>query len=209
MGFILLLRRFHYATSEETRSREILSILREAFGEKSIQRCFGRFSPFYKAQDLWCSVHGKMDGERKSNEVDAPQKGKETSKKELRNMSNHKESYESPQGWGCDQRCSCKFDDVVRELSHEIALGEWKNNTQKAENILFDLWQESRGERFLYEPLSALYKIWRSLTDKEIGSFRRHYNKRNEYRVQKLKSLGNSIVPQVAAEIFRAIRELE
>ena len=95
------------------------------------------------------------------------------------------------------------------ELSSEIALGEWKNNAEKAENILFSMWKESRGERFLHEPLQALYEIWRSVINKEIGTFRRHYSERNRNRVQKLKALGNSIVPQVAYQIFKAIVEVE
>jgi len=32
---------------------------------------------------------------------------------------------------------------------------------------------------------------------------------RNKYRVQKLKALGNAIVPQIAYEIMRAIMEIE
>jgi hypothetical protein len=93
-------------------------------------------------------------------------------------------------------------------LSSEIALAEWKDNTEKAHHVLYDLWQESRGERFLYEPLSALYEIWRSVTDKEIGSFRRHYNKRNEHRVSKLKALGNAVVPQIVEILGRTILEV-
>ena len=127
----------------------------------------------------------------------------------MRKMSDKEEPTYSPQRRKPDEQCSCQFDDIVCELSSEIALAEWKDNSAKAHNLLFNMWQESRGERFLHEPLSALHEIWRSLTDKEIGAFRWHYLQRDKDRVQKLKALGNSIVPQIAEQIFKAIKETE
>jgi DNA-cytosine methyltransferase len=209
MGFILMLRRYHYATSEETRTREILPVLQQAFGEESVQRCFGRLSKIFKTEDLWCPVHGKVDGERKEDHINASQNGSEISKKELRKMSDNTEPSCSSYRRERREQCTCEFDDIVRELSSEIALGEWKNNTEKAHYILYNMWQESRGKRFLHEPLSAIHEVWRSVTDKEIGSFRQHYNKRNKFRTQKLKALGNTIVPQIAYQIFMAILEVE
>jgi DNA (cytosine-5)-methyltransferase 1 len=209
MGFILLLRRYHYAATEETRPGEILRILQEAFGEKSVQRCFGKLSEVFNTEDLWCSVHGKMDGKREKNEGGLSESGSQVSEKELRKLRDGQGGEHSSQERGLDRQCSCEFDDIVFELSSEIALGEWKGNAQKAENILFNLWQESGGQRFLHEPLSALYEIWRSVTDKEVGAFRRHHNKRNEHRVQKLKSLGNAVVPQIPYIIMKAILEAD
>jgi len=205
MGFILLLRRFHYAKTNEG-SNQALSILREAAGAETVQKFFGRLRPFYEPEVLRCVVHGKSYDEREENESRLSN-GSEKAKKEiLRKLRDEKKVMYASQGYGLDKQCSCQFDDIVRELSSEMALGEWKNNAKESENILYHLWKESRGERFLHEPLPALYEIWRSVTDQEIGSFRRHYNKRNEYRVQKLKALGNAIVPQIAYEIMRAIK---
>jgi site-specific DNA-cytosine methylase len=209
MGFILMLRRFHYAASEEARPREILSILQEAFREKSVQRCFRRFKSFYNPEVLRCPVHGARYEEGESSQYDVPQESEEVYQEQMRNMSDSQRFTDSPQGRGYNKQCTCEFDDIVFELSSEIALGEWKNNAEKTENILFSMWKESRGERFLHEPLQALYEIWRSVINKEIGTFRRHYLKRDEHRVQKLKALGNSIVPQVAYQIFKAIVEVE
>lgn len=127
----------------------------------------------------------------------------------MREMRSNNNPINSSQGRGLEKQCTCEFDDIVFELSSEIALGEWKRNSQKAENILFNLWKESRGERFLHEPLPALYEIWRSVTDQEIGAFKRHYLKRNEHRVQKLKALGNAVVPQIPEILGRAIMEIE
>jgi len=208
MGFILLLRRFHYAKTEETRTGEILPVLREAFAEKDYQRTFRRLGEFCTPEELRCSVHGKGYEEGEGHEIGVSPESKEIPNENVRKVQVNKTAFSTPQGRGLHEQCSCEFDDIVCELSSEIALGEWKNNAQEAENILYRLWQESRGERFLHEPLPALYEIWRSVTDQEIGSFRRHYNKRNEHRVQKLKSLGNAIVPQIAYEIMKGISEL-
>ena len=137
------------------------------------------------------------------------ERGEEVSEKELRTMRNGQRIEHPSQGWGLDKQCTCEFDDIVCELSHEITLGEWKGNAQKAENLLFNMWQDSGGERFLYEPLSALHEVWRSIIDKEIGVFRRHIDKRDEHRVQKLKALGNAIVPQIAYELMKSILAVE
>jgi hypothetical protein len=186
-----------------------LQSLREAFGEESVQRCFGRFESFYEPEDLWCPLHGTNSDKRNSNEVGVSLPSKKVSEGQMREMRLNRHSEHPSHGRGRNEQCTCEFDDTVWELSSEIALGEWKGNTQKAENLLHNLWQESGGERFLHEPLQALYEVWRSITDKEIGAFRRHYSKRDEHRVQKLKSLGNSIVPQVAHQIMMAIKETE
>lgn len=208
MGFILMLRRFHYATSKETRTGEILRVLQEAFDEESVQRCFRRLSEIFEAEDLRCPVHGENDGERKENEVCLSEGSGKISGEIVREMRSNNNLINSSQGRGLEKQCTCEFDDIVFELSSEIALGEWKRNSKKAENILFNLWKKSRGERFLYEPLPALYEIWRSVTDQEIGAFKRHYLKRNEYRVQKLKALGNAVVPQIPFLIMTGILDL-
>ena len=209
MGLILTLRRYHYAATEKTRANEILSVLQEAFASEDIHRTFGRLGGFFSPEILRCPMHGERDGKATSNQVGMDATGKEVSREEMRNLRDNQASERPPQERGLHGQCSCEFDDIVCELSSKIALGEWKNNAQEAENILHGLWQESRGERFLHEPLSALHEIWRSVTDKEIGSFRRHYLNRNVNRVQRLKSAGNAIVPQVAFQIFRAIKATE
>jgi len=207
MGLILQLRRYHYAASEESRPGEVLSVLREAFREEDHQRAFGRLRHLFEPEVLRCAVHGERDEEGEGGGIPMPSDCQEIQEGELRTMPRGNGLGGTSQGRGYLQQCSCQFDDIVRELSHEIALGEWENNAEKAEKSLFNLWQESGGARLLHEPLSALHEVWRSITDKEIGAFRRHFNQRDKNRAHRLKALGNAIVPQVAAKIMLAIKE--
>ena len=221
MGFIYAIRRLHYATKNEDREKA-LSVLREADDQEQIQEFFGRFQPFYDSEILRCVVHGKSYDEREKDEGSSFESGSKAQEDCLRKLREEREAAYSSQGYGLEKQCSCKFDDIVRELSSEIALGEWEKDAPQACEALFDMWKKSRGKGFLLEPLPALEKIWESITDKKIGAFRRHYYKRNAplnadslklsaagHRVAKLKSLGNAIVPQVVIEIMRGIKEIE
>jgi len=207
MGFILIIREANYAEKNEDKEKA-LSILREAIYEKSVSKFFGRFRSFYKKKVLRCIVHGKSYDEREKNEVGLSDNSEKIKKKLLREMREERQLTYSSQGHGLEKQCSCQFDDIVRELSSEIALAEWEKNSKEAQKVLFGLWKESRGERFLHEPLSALHEIWGSITDKEVGTFRRHYYKRDENRTERLKALGNAIVPAVAIEIMKGIKSV-
>jgi hypothetical protein len=209
MGFTLLIRRYHYASTHQAYPGEALRVLREAFGEKEIQWCFGKLGTFFEAEDLRCPVHGEVDDQGEGKPCSPTEEGGKTQGANLREMRNGTGSSHSSQGQQSIKQCSCEFDDIVRELSSEMALGEWARNSEKAHHILYDMWKESGGARFLHEPLSALHEIWQSITYKEVGAFRRHFNLRDKDRTARLKALGNAIVWQVAARIMMAIRQVD
>ncbi len=209
MGYILSLRKYHYAENNESGARKILSILQEAASKKTVREFFGRLRTIYEPETLRCPLHGTSNDERESNAVGPPQKGSKIQEEDMPKMWDEKGIASSPSRREPGKQCSCEFDDIVWELSSEMALVEWSGYAEASENILFNMWKESRGIRFLHEPLSALQEIWRSITNKEIGSFRRHFDIRDRDRVKKLKSLGNAIVPQVAKEIIEKIAEIE
>ena len=208
MGIILTLRRYYYAETNEDRN-EALSILRKLDDTKSVSELVGIFRPLYTEEILRCVVHGKSNDEREKDEKWVSKASHQTQREDLQKMRDEIKIEYPPYRPGLEKQCSCQFDDIVRELSSPIALAEWENNAKTGCETLLHLWRKSKGKRFLFEPLQALCEIWGSLTDKEVGSFRQHYYKRDDNRVERLKGLGNAIVPQVAFQIMQAIKETE
>jgi hypothetical protein len=209
MGYILGLRRYHYAEISEIGTEKILSILQEAFAQKTVAECFGRLESLYESEVLRCPMHGTSNDEREGRPLGPSQKSGQVQEEDVRKVRDDAGLGRPSQGRKSSQQCSCEFDDLVWELSSNMALVSWQGSSQKAEETLFRLWQASGGQGFLYEPLPALHEIWRSVTDQKIGTFRRHFDKRNLNRVARLKALGNAIVPQVAYQICKAIAEIE
>jgi hypothetical protein len=208
LGYTLLLRRYHYAATDEEKG-EILSVLRQADEAKSVSEFFGRFLPFYAPQILQCSLHGEINDKGPCRDQQGTSNSQKIPGNTMRGMRGKTLPCGSPQRQKHLQQCSCEFDDIVCELSHEIALGEWENNAEKGEAVLYDLWKKGGSKRFLSEPLSALHEIWKSIIDKEIGAFNRHLVLRNKNRVHRLKALGNAVVPQIVEVIGRAIMEAD
>jgi hypothetical protein len=209
MGYILLLRSNFYGKKNDTRTREVLSALQKTTTPQAFSELLRRYGEIQKEEILRCSLHGESNDERESKPWSLLSKSEKAQRQEMRKLWHDKLAEYPPYQRGLDGQCSCQFDDIVRELSSPIALAEWKENAKKATDILFNLWKKGRGIGVLYEPLQALQEVWKSLTNKEIGSFRWHYYKRNDDRNPRLKALGNAIVPQVATEIMKAIKYVE
>ncbi|MFQ5443563.1 MAG: hypothetical protein ACE5EK_02990, partial [Nitrospinales bacterium] len=103
-------------------------------------------------------------------------------------------------------------------LSLKMALGERENNVEK-EQKMFNLWKTTcKGEELLPEPLQVFCEIWRTLFDDEIRSFQGVFDHRGfavktvhgiSGRVNRLKQLGNAVVPQIVEIIGRAIMQVE
>jgi len=209
MGYILLIRNNFYGTKNSTRTKEKLFALQKATTSQAFSELLRGYGEVQKEEVLRCNVHGESNDERESRPWSLLSKSEKVQRQELRKVWHDTLTQYPPYQRGLDGQCSCQFDDIVRELSSPIALAEWEENAEEVADILFGVWKEGGGIGVLHEPLSALQKVWQSLTDKEIGSFRRHYYKRNDNRNPRLKALGNAIVPAVAAEIMRVIKEID
>ena len=121
-------------------------------------------------------------------------------------------------------------DDIVCYLSHEMALGEWKNHAEETVGLQ-NLWCSCQEIGYVPETLCALQEVWQSLSYQEMvlavvcamgrtpfpaGMNEDQYPyepprtcKNVPNRGKRLKALGNAVVPQQAAAFFEAIREAE
>jgi DNA-cytosine methyltransferase len=209
MGYTLLIRDYFYGTEKKNNTEEILSVMQETDVKKRISKLVGRYDSLQEPKILRCEMHGESNDERESNERAVSTKSQRIQRREVREMWHEQATACSSYKRGLERQCSCKFDDVVRELSSPFALADWEENAEETVDFLYRVWQKSGRSGLLHEPLQALQEVWQSVTDKEVGSFRRHYYLRDNNRNAALKGAGNAIVPQVAAQIMRAIKAID
>ena len=131
------------------------------------------------------------------------------------------ESHSRPES---SQQRSQEPDDVVRFLSYEMALATWQNALEGA-GYLQGLWGACEEIGHVPEALSALPQIWRSLSDEEKAWIGLRISTGSPWcaewpgvprvsagvpaRVDRLRCLGNAVVPQVAEWIGRRIMEAD
>ena len=120
----------------------------------------------------------------------------------------------------CEQ-CPEQLDDIMQFLSSEMALGTWQENYTTTD-YLQDMRRAFAEIGYVPETLSEIQEVWRSITDEEKDWIKIRISTRNPWhsewpgvsrvadgvkdRVNRLKCLGNSIVPQIAELIFKEIK---
>ena len=121
------------------------------------------------------------------------------------------------------EQCPSQHNNAMCEMSREMALGEWEAFIKAQKLFVQDMRRACEEIGYVPETLSEIQEVWQSMSDEEadwivmaackgISQAEWPGTPRVETgvpeRVHRLKALGNAIVPQVAEQIFRAIKQV-
>lgn len=182
----------NYDHEKETRPGKGLPNLRECDNEETVRETAGRFRGIQEEKILQPSMYGKSAVQSRISGTICGKKTEqaipETSVRDLRNRG---ESSSASQGHESIQQQQREHYDAMCEMPHKIALGYGKENAE-AERI--NAWLD-RG-------MSAP-GYW--MPEPDISRL----TTKREHRKDRLRCLGNAVVPQQFYPVFRAIAESE
>ena len=167
-----------YGQTIENHNRENFQILQKILLSQKIREELGRLYEVEQAEILLAFLC-RIKGES-HNSISVSRESKETSKNSLREVWYSAEARYSPQRWKYQKQLSEQLKNFMPQLPHEISL-----EIAKSWDCLWLAFSSS-----VIRPV-------------ELGEFK---CSKARHRNEQIKAYGNAIVPQVAFEIFKAIR---
>jgi len=198
---------------------ETLLKLWEGVGAETVWKKAGRYFYLSEKKTLQPFMYGEGDGKRISIEISDTEKAFEVERGIMRVMQITEKSLRSPHRWKLGKQQYAKFDDALFALSYIFASQTGRLDREEAEKALLYLWSGVLSIKSMLYSSYTLQEAWESLdsTWKE-SLFMSPWNIEPPiprvadgipFRVDRIKALGNAVVPLQVREAFLRLSRIE
>ncbi len=211
--------------TEKTRSGEILSILQKNTTSEKLPNSSRGFDCIQEKKILRPGLYGRRDEKEDHNSCGGKVEIQKNEKEKLPKMRSDKRFASTSQRLESVEQRSGQYQNSMCDLSSKMALEPRQKKEQEDKEFqLQDLWQACTEIGHVPTSLSEIPKIWESLNDKEKDWIALRINTGNAWhsewpgtprlsiktknRANRIKGLGNVILPQIAELFFRILKDL-
>jgi hypothetical protein len=217
------------ATAYETDTNKTLSLLRDTTGKETIQREIGGLGSIPASSLLQSEMLRSASSSGSTQSSSFTEAGSSLQREDLPDLQYNNGFTNSPSRQQSSQQQPIEPYNLVRILSHEMALGEWEASVETT--VTMQVLRSAISQiRNVPKASSTLQEIWQSLSNQEMhwvamvacgrvpwpagpGQIQHQWEpsrvvtEKVPHRSARLKALGNSVVPQISEYVGRLILE--